>query len=220
MPATLYLPGNQSSRLAIRAASFLISIAAFWFWYLDRPGKYEVRHPATRWLTLVTLLLFLMVIHPETFSLFAGFGQIALYFAVFCPMFWVPAFVDSRQKLIRVLAILLVCNGINSVVGVLQVYDPATWMPKEFSSSVSRLQIEISTYIGPNGRRIVRPPGLFDTPGAVCGAGAVAALLGLIFGVEKRVGWWRRLIALGLSFAGMAAIYLTHVRSSLIVSVG
>jgi hypothetical protein len=33
------------------------------------------------------------------------------------------------------------------------------------------------TYIGPNGEAIVRPPGLFDTPGAVCGAGTIAALL-------------------------------------------
>jgi hypothetical protein len=220
LPAMLYLPGNQQSRLAIRAASFLISIAAFWFWYLDRPGKYPVRHPATLWLTVVTMWLFLMVIHPETASLFGGFGQIALYFAVFSPVFWVPAFVDSRRRLIRVLAILLICNGLNAVVGVLQVYDPATWMPAEFSSSVSRLQIDISTYIGPNGRRIVRPPGLFDTPGAVCGAGAVAGLLGLIFAVEKRVGWWKRLVALGFSFAGMAAIYLSHVRSSFIVMLG
>jgi hypothetical protein len=220
LPAMLYLPGNQQSRLAVRAASFLISIAAFWFWYLDRPGKYPVPHPAARWLTLVTMLLFLMVIHPETASLAAGFGHIALYFSVFSPMFWVPAFVDSRRRLIRVLAILLVCNGINSVVGVLQVYDPATWMPAEFSSSVSRLQLEISTYVGPNGRRIVRPPGLFDTPGAVCGAGAVAALLGLIFGVERRFPWWTRIVALGLSFAGMAAIYLSHVRSSLVVTIG
>ena len=220
VPAMLYLPGNQQSRLAIRAASFLISIGAFWFWYLDRPGKYPVPHPANRWLTLVTMVLFLMVIHPDTSSLFAGFGHIALYFAVFSPMFWVPAFVDSRRRLIRVLAILLVCNGLNSVVGVLQVYDPATWMPKEFSLSFSQLQLAIATYAGPNGRRIVRPPGLFDTPGAVCGAGAVAALLGLIFGVEKQFGWWKRLLALGLSFAGMAAIYLSHVRSSMIVTVG
>jgi hypothetical protein len=220
VPAMLYLPGNQQSRLAIRAASFLISIAAFWFWYLDRPGRYPVRHPAALWLTVVTMWMFLMVLNPETASLLAGFGQIALYFAVFSPLFWVPAFVDSRRRLIRVLAILLVCNGLNSVVGVLQVYDPATWLPAEFSSSVSRLQIDIATYIGPNGRRIVRPPGLFDTPGAVCGAGAVAALLGLIFAVEKRVGWWKRLIALGLSFAGMAAIYLSHVRSSFIVTLG
>jgi hypothetical protein len=220
LPAMLYLPGNQQSRLAIRAASFLISVAAFWFWYLDRPGKYPVPHPATLWLTVMTMWLFLMVVHPETATLLAGFGQIALYFAVFSPMFWVPAFVDSRRRLIRVLAILLICNGINSVVGVLQVYDPPRWMPAEFSSSVSRLQIDISTYIGPNGRRIIRPPGLFDTPGAVCGAGAVAALLGLIFGVEKRLGWWKRLVALGMSFAGMAAIYLSHVRSSLIVTLG
>jgi hypothetical protein len=220
LPALLYLPGNQQSRAAIRASAFLISIAAFGFWYLERQGTYPVRHPATRWLILVMALLGLMVIHPDTFSVAAGVGQMALYFAVFCPIFWVPAFAVSRQKLIRVLAILLVCNGVNSVVGVLQVYDPETWMPAEFSSTITRLQVDVATYIGPGGRRIVRPPGLYDTPGAVCGAGAVAALLGLIFGVEKRVGRWQRVGALALSFAGMAAIYLSHVRSSFIVTLG
>ena len=53
LPALLYLPGNQQSRSALRAAAFLVSIAAFAFWYLHRQGTYPVRHPATRWLLLV-----------------------------------------------------------------------------------------------------------------------------------------------------------------------
>src|SRR6185295_8574354 len=39
-----------------------------------------------------------------------------------------------------------------------------------------------------------------------------------IFGLEKQVPWWMRILALGMSFAGMAAIYLSHVRSSFIVT--
>ena len=79
--------------------------------------------------------------------------------------------------------------------------------------------MDIATYIGPDGRRIVRPPGLFDTPGAVCGAGTVAALLGLVFALE-RFAWWKRLAALGFSLAGISAIYLSHVRASLVVTIG
>ena len=166
----LYLPGNQQSRLAVRAASFLISIAAFWFWYLDRRDKYPVRHPATRWLTVVTMLLFLMVIHPETASLLAGFGHIALYFSVFSPMFWVPAFVDSRRRLIRVLAILMVCTGVTPSSACCRSTTP-TWMPAEFSFGLAAPDRDCHM------RRAERPqdrppPGLFDTPGAVCGAGA------------------------------------------------
>ena len=162
-----------------------------------------------------------MVFHPKMSSLLLE-SQTVLYFAVFCPIFWVPAFVVSRQKLIRVLAILLVCNGLNSVVGVLQVYDPARWMPAQFSNLYreSPLLMEIASYIGPDGRRIIRPPGLYDTPGAVCGAGTVATLLGLIFALETGIPIWQRAIALGFSFAGIAAIFLSHVRSSFIVTLG
>ena len=47
------------------------------------------------------------------------------------------------------------------------------------------------TYIGANGQRIVRPPGLFDTPGAVAGPPMFAALLGLVFAVSAIPVWKR-----------------------------
>jgi hypothetical protein len=221
LPALLFVPGNQPFRAAIRASAFLISLVALLRWYFGRKSSQAVRHPAYRWLMFVLVVLSAMILHPDTDNLLAGVGQIVLYVAVFCPIFWVPALVSSRRQLIRVLAILLVCNGINSVVGVLQVYDPDRWMPAEFSSTFmfNRDMLQGSTYIGPNGRRIIRPPGLFDTPGAVCGAGTVAALLGLIFALEK-VAWWKRAVALGLSAGGMAAVYLSHVRASAVVGAG
>ena len=78
-----------------------------------------------------------------------------LYVAIFCPVFWAPAFVDRPRQLVRILAILLVCNGINSVVGVMQVYDPDRWMPRELSSVITSSRDgdgRSATYIGPNGR--------------------------------------------------------------------
>ena len=222
LPALLYIPGAQPLRPAIRAGAFLISLLAFGIFYFGRGGKRRVRHPAGRWLVLVLVCLLAMIFHPDSESVLAGVGQTALYVAVFCPLFWVPAFAASgRRQLIRVLAILLICNGLNSVVGVLQVYDPQRWMPAEFSSTfaMNRDILAGSTYVGPNGRRIVRPPGLYDTPGAVCGAGTVAALLGLVIFLE-RIRWWKRAIALGFSASGIAAIYLSHVRASAVVGGG
>src|SRR5437773_693649 len=64
LPALLYLPGNQQSRLVIRAAAFLISVAAFVFWYMDRSETNPIRHPAKRWLGLVLATLVLMMVHP------------------------------------------------------------------------------------------------------------------------------------------------------------
>jgi hypothetical protein len=102
---------------------------------------------------------------------------------------------------------------------VLQVYDPLRFMPTQLSLSLSRAALAASTFIGPNGRPMMRPPGLFDTPGAVCGPGTVAALLGLVFAVES-FAWWKRAAALLLSLAGISAIYLSHVRASLVVTLG
>ncbi|MEP7305030.1 MAG: hypothetical protein ABJA98_05895 [Acidobacteriota bacterium] len=221
LPALLVLPGTQPLRFAIRAGAFLVSLAALGYWWAKGRRRVPVAHPASRWLMVVIAILAVMIAHPDTETLSAGLGQTALYVAVFAPLFWVPAFVTDRRTLIRVLVILLVCNGINSIVGVLQVYDPARWMPKEFSSTymLSRDLMSTAAYVGPNGRLIIRPPGLYDTPGAVCGAGTVAALLGVIFCLEK-MAWWKRILALGFAGAGLAAIYLSQVRSSLMVALG
>jgi hypothetical protein len=90
-------------------------------------------------------------------------------------------------------------------------------MPHEMSRIVTQSEfgLDAVTYMGPSGL-IVRPPGLFDTPGAVAGPGMYAALLGLVFATSAQA-WWKRIVALGLSFAGVAAIYLSQVRVSLVV---
>jgi hypothetical protein len=222
IPALLYVPGAQSFRLPIRIASYAIALVGFAVWWFNRGAHRSVPHPSERWLILAVAYLGLMLFHPLTNGLLAGVAQIMLYVAIFCAVFWAPAYVERPRQLVRILAMMLICNGVNSVVGVLQVYDPDRWMPRELSfvySSTSRMALDIATYIGPGGRRIVRPPGLFDTPGAVCGAGTVAALLGLVFALE-RFTWWKRLGALGLSLAGISAIYLSHVRASLVVTLG
>ena len=221
IPALLYVPGAQSFRLPIRIASYTIALVGFVAWWFKRGAHRSVPHPSERWLLLAVAYLAVMVFHPLTNGLLAGVAQVMLYVAIFCAVFWAPAYVERPRQLVRILAILLICNGLNSVVGVLQVYDPDRWMPRELSFvySGSRMAMDIATYIGPDGRRIVRPPGLFDTPGAVCGAGTVAALLGLVFALE-RFAWWKRLGALALSLAGISAIYLSHVRASLVVTLG
>jgi hypothetical protein len=221
LPAILYLPGSQSYRLIARAGAYGISIAAFAIWFFDRGGRKQTKHPAERWLMMVTAWLVIMIAHPKTASVPLGAIQVALYFSILCPLLWVPAYVSRRRDLIRILAVILICNGLNSAVGVLQVYDPQRWMPRQLSimyqGEAGRNALAAATYVGPNGREILRPPGLFDTPGAVCGAGTLAALLGLIFFLEP-IDWWKRLAALGFAIIGLTAIYLSHVRSSFVVT--
>jgi hypothetical protein len=199
--------------------AYVIALVGFALWWFRSVAQRPGRHPAERWLVFVLSYLVLMIFHPLTSGLLAGVAQTLLYASIFCSVFWVQAFVTRPRQLVRILAILLVCNGINSVVGVLQVYDPLRFMPTQLSLSLSRAALAASTFIGPNGRPMMRPPGLFDTPGAVCGPGTVAALLGLVFAVES-FAWWKRAAALLLSLAGISAIYLSHVRASLVVTLG
>ena len=224
LPALLLVPGSQAYRFPLRVGAYAISLVAFVLWWFDKGGKQQGQHPAEKFLLMALLVVGLSIAHPNTNSLLAGLAQTMLYFAIFCPLFWARGYVTTRRQMVRVLVVLLMCNGVNAIVGVLQVYDPNRWMPtlNEFyagGTAATNAMRGAVTYMGPNGEAIVRPPGLFDTPGAVCGAGTIAALLGLIFFLEP-LAWWKRLIALAMSGAGIAAIYLSHVRVSFVITLG
>src|SRR5262249_42521440 len=218
LPALLYLPGMQTFRVPIRVSAFAISLAAFAWWHVQ-----DIRLPAHRaysWVTAVMALLAVMLFHPTTSSLVGGVAHMMVYFAVMAPMFWAPAFVRTPEHLARLLGILLICSGVNSIVGVLQVYDPGRWMPAELSRVITEGATGLGpvSYVGPNGQLIIRPPGLFDNPGAVAGPGMFAALLGAVFGLSA-IPLWQRVGAFTMSAAGVAAIYLSQVRVSLVVFV-
>jgi hypothetical protein len=103
----------------------------------------------------------------------------------------------------------------------MQVYDPDRWMPRQLSAVYLEAGgdnlLAASTFVGPNGRVMVRPPGLFDSAGAVAGAGMIATLLGLIFCLEP-LGLMKRAVAFGFALAGMLALYLSHVRAAFVMT--
>jgi hypothetical protein len=219
LPALLYLPGSQAFRLPIRFSAFAISLGAF-AWYQVESTTQAPRSPMQPWVAGIMALLGVMLFHPETSSLVGGVAHMAVYFAVLAPLFWAPEFVKSPEQIARLLWILLLCSGANAVVGVLQVYNPDRWLPPEFSRIVTATAEGMGavTYTGINGQRIVRPPGLFDTPGAVAGPAMFAALLGLVFAVSA-IPVWKRALSLAMAGAGLAAIYLSQVRVSLVATV-
>lgn len=219
LPALLYLPGTQPLRLSIRVSAFIISLAAFGWWLLHAANR-RPAHKAYAWVAGVMILLALMLFHPNTLSLYGGLAHAMLYFAVMAPFFWAPSFIRGPEHLARLLGLLLLCSGVNSVIGVLQVYDPSTFMPSELSRVITEGAVGLGpvTYEGPNGKLIVRPPGLFDTPGAVSGPAMFAALLGVVFGLSA-IPKWMRLVSFAFSGAGIAAIYLTQVRISLAMTI-
>src|SRR5690242_2563905 len=111
LPAVLYLPGTQSIRIIVRIAPFALSIFALgWDMLNRRERKY---HPAFYILVIAMMYVAAMIFSPSTNSFLSGFGETALYLSVLAPVIWVPRYVRSVEQVNRILAILLVCNGIN-----------------------------------------------------------------------------------------------------------
>ncbi len=172
-------------------------------------------------LTLALGLLAANLLHP-TSQIAAGVAQCVFQATIAAPMFWGWKAVDSAAQLRRLLVIAFVFNTAGAALGVLQVYFPKQFMPPEFSSLGSRLNdmyLESLTYEGIGGERIVRPPGLSDQPGGAATAGALTVVLGAGLSIAARSNSVRAL-TLGAAGVGLAAIYLTQVRSLLLMSVG
>ena len=215
----LFLPGSQAYRPIVRALPYAVAAALVVIYV---PTIRRTRAPAGTLLLLFALgLLALNLLHP-TSLLEAGVAQCVFQASIAAPMFWAWKAVNGLTQLRRLLWIAFALNTIGASIGVLQVYYPDRFMPPQFSTlgiRLNELYVESLTYVGPDGQRIVRPPGLSDQPGGAAVTGALAVVLGV--GLSLTAGT-RTLSALGLASAGvgLAAIYLTQVRSLLLMSLG
>ena len=93
-------------------------------------------------------------------------------------------------------------------------------MPPEFSRLALALNADIVgalTYIGADGREIVRPPGLSDIPGGAAISATITALLGFAFATRAQADHKRRVLFLAASLVGLTVVYLTQVRSMLVM---
>ena len=100
-----------------------------------------------------------MLLHPATNTTMAGLAQIGMHFAVAAPLFWAPYyFLGDYKRLARVLTILWVLNFASVLVGILQVRDPGTWMPAEFTSVMKTVQPNYRDVSISSGRRQVGDP--------------------------------------------------------------
>ena len=219
-PALLYLPGSQVFRVPLRAGVFAFSLMGL-VWCLRRSRIAKV-HPS--WILLVSAAVYMavMILHPATNTTMAGLAQVGMHFAVAAPLFWAPYyFLGDYKRLARVLTILWVLNGASVLVGILQIRDPGTWMPAEFASVMQtyKQSIAMYQYRAGDGSMAIRPPGLGDYPGAASGAGMFVAVMGLAY-LGLPVSLPRKLLGSLMGMAGAVVIFLSHVRSSLVVVVG
>jgi hypothetical protein len=212
----LFVPGTQALRTYIRALPYVSSLALLAL-YLPRV-KDSFRPKGSGLMTCALLLMPLNLLHP-TSQVMAGVAQCVFQLSIAAPLFWAYKTVRSRHQLEQLLFLVFIMNFASAGLGVLQVYFPDRFMPPQFNSlgvQLNEFYVESLTYIGRDGQHIVRPPGLTDQPGGAALAGGITALLGL--GLSLRANkTLARLFFIGAAAVGLAVIYLTQVRSALLM---
>jgi hypothetical protein len=216
--AALFLPNAQLIRPVVRALPYVSSIALL---ALYLPQKTERKHPAsTSLLILALVVLAANLLHP-TSQFGAGVAQAGFQLTIAAPLFWAWKAVGDEARLVKLLKIILLLNVLSAGLGVLQVYFPDRFLPPQFSTlgmQLSDTWVEELTYEGADGRVIVRPPGLTDQPGGAAIAGATAAVLGLGLCLLPAVRGFRALALAGTGI-GLGVLYLTQVRSLLLMCI-
>jgi hypothetical protein len=217
--ALLFLPGAQNYRAAIRALPYLSSVLLLAA-YLTKKTP-ETKAPGSMSFIVAALaLLVLNLLHPTT-QVAAGLAQCVFQASIVAPVLWSWKAVVTEERLLRCVRIVFFLSALSATLGVLQVYFPDTFMP-QFTSlglQMNESLVESLTYRGADGRLIVRPPGLTDQPGGASVAGATAAIVGLGLTLIPSTAMFR-LFTIGGAIVGLAALYLTQVRSLLMMCVG
>jgi hypothetical protein len=214
----LFVPGSQAYRFFIRGFPYVASLIALIACL--RTTGIESRAPGARWILASLAIMVASLAHPATW-LMSGIAQVVFQVAIAAPVFWTATQWITAERLERVLLLVFGANFLGAAVGLLQVYYPATFMPPEFSRLALSMNADIVgalTYIGADGREIVRPPGLSDIPGGAAISATVTALLGFAFATRAQATKARlRVVFLAAAIIGLTVVYLTQVRSLLVM---
>ncbi len=215
----LFVPGSQGYRIYIRGFPYVASLAALMACL--RTTGVESKAPGAPWILASLALMVAGLAHPATW-LMSGTAQVVFQLAIAAPVFWTATHWISAERLDRILLLVFGANFLGAAVGLLQVYYPATFMPPEFSRLALSLNADVVgalTYIGADGREIIRPPGLSDIPGGAAVSATVSALLGFAFATRAQATPRLRLLFLAFAMIGLTVVYLTQVRSMLVMLV-
>jgi hypothetical protein len=174
--------------------------------------------PAVKPAKFVLAIVGLSFFNPTTNTLAAGAAQAAMYLAILGPLFWVPRLPIDTSNLRRVLLMIWIFQSIGAVVGILQVYYPGHFEPaiSTIVLNQGRSYLKGLRFRNAYGNMVFRAMGLSDVPGGAGTAGFYAALFGAAFMLTWRK-WAARMIAIGTMVAGLAAIFLSHSRVSVVM---
>ena len=204
------IPGLGGTRTVLRAAAFGSSIVL-----LALPGRGG--HPLAPLVMFILGIVTLGLAHPGLNSPLAGIATIGFYLAIWGPVFWVGRVAVTPMVLANLILILWAFHTLSAAIGVLQVYDPDRFAPdpvfvkESLGPAAAGLMVEVGS-----GQMIYRPFGLTDTPGGAAVSGSFVVLVGL-FMVRTR-GWVWPVLGVASASVGIFCIYLSHIRSILIVT--
>ena len=213
----LFVPGSQAYRAYIRGFPYVASLIALAA--CVRSSSADSGAPGARWILASLTLMVISLIHPATWMM-SGTAQIVFQLSIAAPVFWTARNWLTHERLERVILLVFGANFLSAAIGLLQVYYPQTFMPPEFSRLALSFNADIVgalTYIGADGRQIIRPPGLSDLPGGAAVSATVTALLGFAFATRSETTHRLRLGFLAASVIGLTVVYLTQVRSMLVM---
>lgn len=219
--ALLFIPGSQLYRPYIRALPYLLSISAAALLYNRRTDRLRLP-PGGEALIAALILLFASTFFHPTSAFPAGLAQCLFQVTIAAPIFWAADEVRDPARLNRVLWLIFLTNAASALVGLLQVYYPSTFMPPAFSSlalSMNPEAVNALTYVGAAGQKIIRPVGLTDLPGGAAVAGLIVGLLGLVFAAQPKQQLLRRVFCLAMAVVGISVLFLTQVRSLIVMLV-
>lgn len=213
MPALLFIPGAIRIRVLCRVATYAFSLMAFGWFLIKGKRQPGAPFPAVAWLTGCAIWLMLEILNPGTNSPLSGLAGATMNIAIMSPAFWVATQMISKKRLIRLLFLILLCNGASALVGLGQFYWPSRFLPPALA--VSDASVEALSYKIGGGQEVLRPPGLGGLPGAAGTSGMLAAMIALPL-ATRPISWWKRAACLGLATASMAVIYYSQVRTTLV----
>lgn len=208
----LLVPGLGSGRTLLRVATFASSLLLLVA--VPMGGR---PYALAQLVTVFLGLLFLQLLNPGLNTPTAGVAHVCLSVAIWCPVFWVPRIAVTPLVFANVVLLLWGFHTLSAAVGVLQVYDPGRFAPDpEFVKQMAGANADGLTVELADGSRVFRPAGLTDSPGGAAASGSFAVLVGvLLFGARGLVP---RALGVAAVPIGLFCIYLSHVRSTLVVT--
>ncbi|MEA5575967.1 hypothetical protein [Anabaena sp. UHCC 0451] len=212
----LLVPGIGGIRGPIRIAAFAVGL----FLLMFLTAKETKKHPATTPAIIVLgIMLLQFCLNPYINSITAGIAQGAMYLAILSPLFWGMRLKITENAFESLMFMMWGINTLSSIFGVLQVYNPG-----KFQLGISTL-VQNNRFGGQdllitlaNGQQTYRPTGLSDIPGGAANAGLYAILFGVVIALKHK-NPVLRIVGIGSAVLGLFCIYLTQVRSILILAV-